>query len=83
MHLYVYCIIYNSQIMEAAQVSVDRWMDKDVWGAGVAQWVKASAFSLGHDPRVMGSSLVLGFLLSGEPASFSLSAYFLLSLPNK
>ena len=30
MHLYVYCsIIYNSQIMEAAQVSTDRWMDKE------------------------------------------------------
>ena len=30
MHLCVYCsIIYNSQIMEAAQVSTDWWMDKE------------------------------------------------------
>ena len=30
MHPYVYgSIIYNSQIMEAAQVSIDRWMDKE------------------------------------------------------
>ena len=27
---YVYCsIIYNNQIREAAQVSIDRWMDKE------------------------------------------------------
>ena len=38
----------------------------DAW---VAQWVKASAFSSGHDPRVLGSSPVSGSLLSGEPAS--------------
>jgi len=32
MHPYVYCsIIYNSQIMEATQVSTDRWVDKDVY----------------------------------------------------
>jgi len=30
MHPYVHCIIYNSQGMEAAQVSIDRWMNKDV-----------------------------------------------------
>ena len=30
MHPYVYCnIIYNKQSMEAAQVSTDRWMDKE------------------------------------------------------
>ena len=29
-HLYVYCsIIYNGQDIEATQVSVDRWMDKE------------------------------------------------------
>ena len=30
MHPYVYCIIYNSQTMEAAQVSIDRGINKDV-----------------------------------------------------
>ena len=31
MHPYVYSgIIYNSQVMEAAQMSIDRRMDKDV-----------------------------------------------------
>ena len=30
MHPYVYCsIIYKSQIMEAAQVSINWWMDKE------------------------------------------------------
>ena len=30
MHPYVYCsIIYNSQDMEATQVSIHRWMDKE------------------------------------------------------
>ena len=30
MHPYVYCsIIYNSQDMEATQVSTDRWIDKE------------------------------------------------------
>ena len=30
MHPYVYCsIIYNSQIMEAAQVSINRWIYKE------------------------------------------------------
>ena len=43
-------------------------------GAWVAQRVKASAFSLGHDPRVLGSIPALGSLLGGEPASSSLSA---------
>ena len=38
-------------------------------GTWVAQWVKASAFSSGHDPRVLGSSPQLGSLLSGEAAS--------------
>ena len=42
-------------------------------GAWVAQWIKASAFGSGHDSRVLGSSPALGSLLSGEPASFSLS----------
>ena len=29
MHLYVHCnIIYNSQNLEAAQVSISRWVDK-------------------------------------------------------
>ena len=42
-------------------------------GAWVAQWFKASAFSSGQDPRVLGSSPTLGSLLSGEPASPSLS----------
>ena len=40
-----------------------------------AQQDKASAFSPGHDPRVLGSSPASGFLLSREPASSSLSAY--------
>ena len=43
-------------------------------GAWVAQWVKASAFGWGCDPRVLGSSPTSGSLLSGEPASPSLSA---------
>ena len=31
MHPYVYCsIIYNSQITETAQLSINRWMNKDV-----------------------------------------------------
>jgi len=31
MHRCVYCsIIYNSQTMETAQVSIDRWLDKEV-----------------------------------------------------
>ncbi|XP_059247822.1 uncharacterized protein LOC132012179 isoform X5 [Mustela nigripes] len=42
-------------------------------GTWVAQWVKASAFGSGHDPRVLGSSPALGSLLSRESASFSLS----------
>ena len=30
MHPYVYCnIIYNSKDMEASQVSINRWMDKE------------------------------------------------------
>ena len=47
-------------------------------GTWVAQWVKASAFSSGHDPRVLGSSPVLGSLLSREPASPSLCLPFCL-----
>ena len=35
---------------------------------------EASAFSSGHDPRVLGSSLTSGSLLSGESASRSASA---------
>ena len=42
-------------------------------GAWVAQWDKASAFSSGHDPRVLGLSPALGSLLSREPASLPLS----------
>ena len=42
--------------------------NRQIWGAGVAQWVKASAFSSGYDPRVLGSSPALGSLLSWEPA---------------
>ena len=48
------------------------------WGTWVAQWVKASAFGSGHDPRVLGSSPTSGSLLSREPASLSL---FSLCLP--
>ena len=33
----------------------------------MAQWVKASAFGSGHDPRVLGSSPASGSLLSREP----------------
>ena len=46
------------------------------WGGGtwVAQWVKASAFSSGYDPRVLGWSPTSGSLLSGEP-HICLSAY--------
>ena len=40
------------------------------WGAQVAQWIKASAFGSGHDPRVPGSSAASGYR---EPASSSLS----------
>ena len=43
-------------------------------GAWVAQWVKASAFGSGCDPRVLGSSPASGSLLGREPASLSLSA---------
>ena len=43
-------------------------------GAWVDQCVKASAFGSGHDPRVLGLSPMSGSLLSGEPASTSLSA---------
>ena len=33
MYLYIYCgIIYNSQIMEVAQVCIDAWMDKEEVG---------------------------------------------------
>ena len=39
------------------------------WGAWVAQWVKASAFSSGHDLRVLGYSPASGSLLCREPAS--------------
>ena len=46
-----------------------------LWGAWVAQWVKASAFGLGHDLRVLGSSPTLGSLLVREPLSACLSAY--------
>ena len=51
-------------------------------GAWVAQWVKASAFGSCHDPRVLGSSLASGSMLSGEPASPSapLSRPLILSL---
>ena len=46
---------------------------KSVVGTWVAQWVEASAFSSGHDLRVLGSSPASGSLLSREPASTSLS----------
>ena len=39
------------------------------WGACLAQSVKMSALSSGHDLRVPESSPILGSLLSGEPAS--------------
>ena len=42
-------------------------------GTWVAQSVKC-AFSSSHDPGVLGSSPILGFLLSGESASPSPSA---------
>jgi len=44
-----------------------------------------SAFASGHDPGVLGSSPVLGSLLSGEPASPSAchSSCCVLSLTNK
>ena len=42
-------------------------------GAWVAQWVGASAFGSGHDPRVLESSPTSGSPLRGEPASSSLS----------
>ena len=51
-----------------------------LWGAWVAQWVKASAFGPGHDPRVLGSSPTSGSLLSREPASSSLSLFLPLCL---
>ena len=49
---------------------------QNLWNGGtwVAQWVKASAFSSGHDPRVLGSSPALGSLLRREPALSSLSS---------
>ena len=40
----------------------------------------ASAFGLGHDPRVLGSSPALGSLLSGESASPSACVSASLSL---
>ena len=49
----------------------------DCWGAWVAQWVKASAFSSGHDLRVLGSSPTSGSLHRGSlppPLSLSLPA---------
>ena len=52
-------------------VTDNKWV---VGGAWVAQWVKASAFGSGRDPRVLGSSPESGSLLLGEPASSSLSA---------
>ena len=42
-------------------------------GTWVAQRVKASTFSSGRDLRVLGSSPTSSSLLSGEPASSSLS----------
>ena len=45
----------------------------EIRGTWVAQWVKASAFGLGHDPRVLGLSPTLGSLLSRDPASPPLS----------
>ena len=47
-------------------------------GTWVAQWVKASAFGSGHDPRILGLSPASCSLLNGEPASPSLSAYICL-----
>ena len=41
-------------------------------GIWVAQWVKASAFGSGHDPRVLRLSPESGSLLSREPVSLSL-----------
>lgn len=68
MHTHVYrSTIYNSQIMEAAQMSNSKWMDKDVVlytmeysaikrmrGTWVAQLVKHQTldFSSGHDLMV-------------------------------
>ena len=43
------------------------------WGSWVAQWVKASAFSSGHDLGVLGLSSTSGSLLGREPASLPLS----------
>ena len=39
MHPYVYCrIIYDSQIMEATQVSISRWMDKEEVSDTYTRW---------------------------------------------
>ena len=49
------------------------------WSTWVAQWVKASAFSSGHDPKVLESRPVSGSAQQGAcfPSSLSacLSAY--------
>ena len=73
MHPDVYSsIIYNSQIMETAQVSINRWMERDAWAAESVKHLPSA--SSGHDPRVLRSSPELGSLLSGESAAPSPSA---------
>ena len=53
----------------------------DTWGTWVAQWVERPTldFDSGHDPRVMGSSPLLGSALSVDPAWDSLFLSALLS----
>ena len=30
-NLFIYSIIYNSQDMEAAKISIDRWLHEEMW----------------------------------------------------
>ena len=62
------------QLEQNQHLVLDLWDKSCHRGAWVAQWVKASAFSSGHDLRVLRSSPASGSLLSREPASPSLSA---------
>ena len=41
MHPYICCsVIYNSQDLEAAQVSVNRWVDKKLWYMPWSVWLR-------------------------------------------
>ena len=67
-----------SRHMERCPVSLD--MKYKLQGAWVTQWVKNLAFSLGHDPRVLGWNPTSGSLLNRECASPSPTPPAVLSL---